>query len=64
MAAILVDTEEGRDWSFSWRRRFFVWEEDLFGNLLEDLNGHVVLGGVDEWRWRLEDHGSFLVRSA
>lgn len=48
MAAILVDTEEGRDWSFSWRRRFFVWEEDLFDNLLEDLNVHVMLGGVDE----------------
>lgn len=63
VADILVDNEEGKDWIFSWRHRFFVWEEGILVNLLEDFNGHVGLGGVDEWRWRLEEHGSFSVRS-
>lgn len=30
---------------------------------MEDLNGHVVLGGADRWRWSLEEDGRFSVRS-
>lgn len=51
------------DWNFIWRRRLFVCEEDLLRNLLLDLPGFVRTQGVDDWKWKLEDDGSFSVRS-
>jgi len=60
---ILKVTGTGNVWNLSWRRRFFVWEEDFLGDLMEDLNGHVVSGGADRWRWKLEEDGGFTVRS-
>lgn len=47
----------GKEWIFSWRRRFFVWEEIILRNLMEDLNGHGLSGGADKWCWRLEEDG-------
>jgi hypothetical protein len=36
-------------WSLNWRRRFFMWEEELLGNLME-LIGHVKLSlNNDSW---------------
>jgi len=35
-----------------------VWEEDLFGNLLLELDG------FDVWKWRLEESGNFTVKSS
>jgi hypothetical protein len=61
--------EMGRDrgnesgWNFIWRRRLFVWEEELLNRLLIDLQGFELSQGEDEWRWRLEDGGGFTVRS-
>lgn len=46
-----------------WRRNFFVWEEDLLNNLLEDLEGHVGSHEEDEWLWKLEEDGRFSVKS-
>lgn len=43
--------------------RFFVWEEQLLNNLLEDLEGHVWTHGEDVWVWKLEDDGNFTVKS-
>lgn len=54
----------GGDWTFNWRRRFFVWEEELLNNLLEVLNGNVRTEGIDRWAWRLEEGGVFFVKSA
>jgi len=51
------------DWNFSWRRRLFVWEEDLIHNLMLDLHGFEWGQGVDEWFWRLEKGGVFSVKS-
>jgi hypothetical protein len=36
-------------WRFTWRRRMFVWEEDLFANLLADLEGFVFTIFEDKW---------------
>lgn len=53
----------GRNWSFSWCRRFFVWEEQLLLKLLEDSEGHVWNGDEDVWLWKREDGGVFMVKS-
>ncbi|PNX64557.1 hypothetical protein L195_g054080 [Trifolium pratense] len=47
-----------------WRRRLFVWEEELLLCLLEALTHELVFSvAKDEWRWRLEDGGMFSVSS-
>ncbi|MCI28454.1 F-box family protein, partial [Trifolium medium] len=51
-------------WEMGWRRRLFVWEEELLLSLREALPLEVVFSGAeDEWRWRLEDGGLFSVSS-
>jgi len=59
-----VVTEEGLVWNFSWRRRLFVWEEELLLSLMEDLEGITMSNEDDVWRWNLEDNGIFSVKSA
>jgi len=54
---------EGGRWGFQWRHRFFVWEENLLNNLLDDLEGFVRSHEEDTWRWRLGEDGSFSVKS-
>jgi hypothetical protein len=52
------------EWSFSWRRNLFRWEEDLVAlvtNLLELVELSMV---VDSWRWSVEEDGEFSVKSA
>nr|ABE87613.2 hypothetical protein MtrDRAFT_AC153125g45v2 [Medicago truncatula] len=46
---------------FNWRRRLFVWEEEILNNLLRDLHGFDRTQGEDEWCWKLEDGGRFTV---
>ena len=36
-----------REWEFSWRRRFFVWEEEILANVMVDLEAHVWNGCRD-----------------
>jgi len=45
VAEILVGNEVGREWNFLWCRQFFVWEEGILANLMDDLNGYVVSKG-------------------
>jgi len=52
-----------REWTFSWRRRFFVWEEQLLGNLLANLEGHVWMRELDGWAWKQEEDAVFTVKS-
>lgn len=58
-----VASEFSFDWSFIWRQRLFVWEEELVSNLLLDLQGFERSLGTNEWVWKLEDDGKFSVRS-
>jgi hypothetical protein len=55
--------EEGAAWS--WRRRLFVWEEELLGELrllLESVSLQV--DRVDRRLWRFETSSVYSVRSA
>lgn len=42
---------------------FFVWEETLFGNMLNDLEGWSQSLEEDRWSWRLEENEAFSVKS-
>ena len=53
----------GGSWNFNWRRRLFVWENNLLLELVGLLDGVVLGDGEDRRRWRLEDDGSFSVKS-
>ncbi|KEH40277.1 hypothetical protein MTR_1g026690 [Medicago truncatula] len=50
-------------WEWSWRRIFFVWEENLFANLLRDVEGCRLSDEEDRWVWKLEEKGVFSVKS-
>ncbi|RHN56578.1 putative reverse transcriptase zinc-binding domain-containing protein [Medicago truncatula] len=51
--------------AWTWRRRLFVWEEGLFGDLILLLqNVNLQVAKVDKWLWTLESSGVFTVRSA
>lgn len=63
VAEIWRDMGVESDWNFIWRRRLFVWEEELFNRLLIDLQGFELSQGEDEWSWSLEEGGGFTVRS-
>jgi hypothetical protein len=51
--------------AWEWRRRLWDWEEELFGEcrlLLANVVLHV--NTSDQWRRRLDNSGSYYVRSA
>ncbi|GAU28852.1 hypothetical protein TSUD_21890 [Trifolium subterraneum] len=51
-------------WEFRWRRRLFVWEDELLLSLRDVLPMGLAFSEVeDEWLWRLEDDGMFSVSS-
>jgi hypothetical protein len=49
---------------FTWRRRLFMWEEEVLLSLREDLEGMRLTSHEDVWRWKLEDKGVFSVKLA
>jgi len=53
----------GGRWRFSWRRQLFIWEVNLFDELLGVLEGFVLGEVEDEWRWKLEKDDIFTVKS-
>jgi hypothetical protein len=57
------DSQEGGRWAFTWRRRLFVWEEELLANLLSDLECFVWNNEEDRWRWVLGEEEVFTVNS-
>lgn len=39
-------------WKFNWRRRLFVWEEELLANMMDILNLKTVKADVEDgWSW-------------
>jgi hypothetical protein len=58
--------EEKEMWhqgGWGWRRRLFVWEENLLNELIESFLTLSLSDEVDAWKWRLEDDGNFSVCS-
>jgi hypothetical protein len=50
-------------WRFSWRRRLFVWEEEVLDNLLVVINLIILREGEDSWGWSSEKGENFTVKS-
>ncbi|MCH79506.1 LINE-1 reverse transcriptase like [Trifolium medium] len=50
-------------WEWAWRRRLFIWEEELLWGLTELLPLLVLSGEEDSWYWGLEEGGVFTVKS-
>ncbi|GAU45475.1 hypothetical protein TSUD_190940 [Trifolium subterraneum] len=50
-------------WTLLWRRRLFVWEENLLLQLLELINPITLLGEIDRWGWVPEKDDLFTVKS-
>jgi hypothetical protein len=55
--------EDGGRWAFRWRRRLFVWEENLLTNLMGELDGFIWNNVGDKWRWKLGGEDVFTVKS-
>jgi hypothetical protein len=53
----------GSPWRFDWRRRFFVWEEELLEELKEVVNLFVQRAEPDRWGWRPGEDTIFTVNS-
>jgi hypothetical protein len=53
----------GERWLFTWRRRFFVWESELFEELKDSIYGTVLSESEDCWCWRPENDAVFSVKS-
>jgi hypothetical protein len=50
-------------WCLIWRRSFFVWEEQLYNELLTLLQGVSLSAVVDKWHWKADAGGVFSVKT-
>jgi len=50
VAEMWLVRDSSANWNFKWRRRLFVWEEELLNNLLNDLQGFEWSQDEDEWK--------------
>ncbi|GAU51224.1 hypothetical protein TSUD_412300 [Trifolium subterraneum] len=51
-------------WEFRWRRRLFVWEQELLHGLLVLLDSVSMSLSADSWSWKFEPSGMYSVKSA
>jgi hypothetical protein len=51
-------------WNLSWRRRLFVWEDEILLRLLGVLDSARFSNNADSWRWVLAPDGCFTVKTA
>lgn len=51
-------------WNFLWRRRTFLWENNLIVECLAKLEGITLGEEVDRWWWLPEDSGIFSINSS
>jgi hypothetical protein len=56
--------EEHERWNLQWRRKFFVWEENLLEEMLLVINGAQISDRVDSWSWQPTNDAVFTVKSA
>jgi hypothetical protein len=54
---------EVNNWGLLWRRRLFVWEENLVVELLDLINTVALSDSIDKWGWRPEKNADFSVKS-
>ncbi|WJX13510.1 hypothetical protein P8452_03894 [Trifolium repens] len=50
-------------WNLLWRRRLFVWEEELVTEPIEVINSVVISEDHDRWGWSFNGGGDFTVKS-
>jgi hypothetical protein len=50
-------------WDLCWRRSFFVWEEQLVGELEAVINNVGIVDTEDRWIWNPDIEGGFSVKS-
>jgi hypothetical protein len=54
--------EEGWRWNFKWRRKLFVWEDELLKNLLVVLGAITLSSAIDSWRCSIGVDGGYTVK--
>jgi hypothetical protein len=64
VADIWNSGEEHERWNLQWRRRFFVWEENLLEDLLLVINAAQISDRGDSWSWQPTNDALFTVKSA
>jgi hypothetical protein len=50
-------------WRLNWRRRLFVWEQNLLHELLEVIDSALLTDAPDRWGWRPDNGDGFTVNS-
>ena len=51
-------------WRFNWRRNLFSWEQNMIQDLLNDINQHSFIEGLDDaLLWKFDSSGIFSVKS-
>jgi hypothetical protein len=55
--------EGGGEWRLVWRRDLFVWELGLVEDLLSSIGVFEEIGESDFWAWKLDEGGSYSVKS-
>jgi hypothetical protein len=63
VSEVLHQSSAGLRWGFTWRRRFFVWEERLMEELIAMIDHFVPLAVPDRWGWRPGEDAVFTVKS-
>lgn len=57
-------SEDTWKWNFSWRRRFFEWEQDLFDQFMQEIQKMRMKQGVqDSCNWNPSISGAYSVKS-
>jgi hypothetical protein len=63
MVTDLYYNDNNEHWTFLWRRRFFIWEEELLDQLCALINPITLSDAGDRWGWIPEKGEDFTVSS-